>query len=465
LITRALAAHPGAARSFQIHLKPAGDVPARMTWQEGGDEHDPVSGRHYAATLAADGVEIGEFHPAQVAEFIDTLHRVVGLPFDTDPSRWFMGAVAVVYFLALVSGLILLLPTLAKGFFALRLGQGAKRLWLDAHSVAGIATLPFHLVIAMTAVVFAFHDGIYVIQDTLIHEGRMAAQPRPGGAGTRPPAAMLAPADILARVQALSPTFEPSFLHYRQVDGPRAVVQVFGHDPKAISPRPRGGFVAVDPYSGRVTSADYLPGRQDTAHTTVASFFALHFGTYGGTPAKGVYFLLALAGAWLFYSGNLLWVETRRKSARLHGEAPVQRLDTRLMAAATVGVCLGCICGISFTLAAARWLHGQGAHLGTWHRLIYYAVFFGCIAWAFVRGAARSSADLLWLAAASTFLIPATTLAAWAIPSLGLGFHASAPALGVDATALAGSLGFAWMASARAKRVTPGHAGSVWSAT
>lgn len=49
-----------------------------------------------------------------------------------------------------------------------------------------------------------------------------------------------------------------------------------------------------------------------------------------------------MSGAFLFYSGNLLWIEARRKRQRA-----VQPLSARLMAQATLGVCLGSVAGIS----------------------------------------------------------------------------------------------------------------------
>ncbi len=45
----------------------------------------------------------------------------------------------------------------------------------------------------------------------------------------------------------------------------------------------------------------------------------------------------------------------------------MQRSDVRAMAALTVGVCLGCVCGLSLTLVAAKWLHGQVADLVASH--------------------------------------------------------------------------------------------------
>lgn len=472
LITRTLASQPAATKDFRLHLKPAEHLPGGLSWQvraADADDHDGTASRHYAATLDAEGaLRVGEIPATPLADFIDVLHRVVGLPFDTDANRWLMGAIAALYALALVSGVIVLLPTLVSDFFALRLGRNLKRMWLDAHNVVGIVSLPFHVVMALTAAVFAFHDGIYFLQDKVVHEGKLASawnagRPPPGPAAPRDPATMLPPAELLARVQALSPSFDAHTMQYVQVTGPRAAVRVWGHDATAVAPRAMGGFVALDPYSGRVINADNLPGHQSAPYATVSSFFALHFGSFGGAPVQWMYFLLALAGAWLFYGGNLLWVESRRKAQRRGAEAPVQRRDALWLAAGTVGVCLGCVCGISLTIVAAKWLHGQVDDLAAWHRYVYYAVFLGSVAWAFVRGAARAAVDLLWLATACTAAIPLTTLLAWAAPALGLWAHGG-PALGVDGVALVASLGFAWMARATARRVRHGPADSVWSA-
>jgi uncharacterized iron-regulated membrane protein len=472
LIVRTLKAQPEVARDFHLRLKSAGHLSAGVGWQvrpADADEHDTSSARHYVATLDATGaVHIEETHPLRLAEFIDTLHRVVGLPVDNDPNRWVMGVVATLYALALASGVVVLLPSLVKDFFALRVGRNLKRMWVDAHNIVGIITLPFHVVMALTAVIFAWHDGIYFVQDKLIHDGKWAsAFQRPGGppqAAPRDPAAMLPPAELLRRAQAFSPTFEASALQYMQVTGPRAAVRVWGHDPGAHSPRALGGFVGLDPYSGKVTSTDFTPGKQDAANATVASFFALHFGTYGGTPVQWMYFLLGLAGAWLFYSGNLLWVETRRRKQVGDDSAPpVQRRDARLMAAATVGVCLGSVCGILLAIVGGKWLHVLTGDANAWIAPLYYLAFFAAIIWAFLRGAAHAAVHLLWLAAALAFALPLTTLLAWPLSSPGLWIHGGAPTLSVDATALMGGIGFAWLARVAARRARHGPQDSVWS--
>ncbi|MBD9382382.1 PepSY domain-containing protein [Achromobacter sp. ACM02] len=473
LIARTLQARPDVAKGFSIHLQDAEHVPARMSWEvrDGqADDHDESSIRHHVAYLDARGeLRLEEAAPSGLMPFIDVLHRVVGLPVDSDPNRWFMGIVASLYAIALVSGVIVLLPSLVKDFFALRVGKNLKRMWLDAHNVVGIVSLPFHIVMALSSVVFAFHDGIYDLQDKLMYEGKLESVFQRSGGGApagevRNPADMLTPAKLLAQARALAPGFEPYGLQYQQVASPRAIVRVWGKDDSAVSPRARGGFVALDPYSGKVLNRDYLPGGQDAPNLWVSSFFALHMASFGGAAVQWLYFLLGLAGAWLFYSGNLLWIETRRKRAnRQTGEIPVQRLDTRLMASATVGVCLGCVCGISLMMVASKGLSGHVGDLNAWLRALYYMAFFASLAWAFLRGGAAAGVHLLWVAAALTLAIPAASLVGGLFPASGLWAHTSAAALAVDATALAAGLGFAWMAKASARRIGRGDADSVWA--
>ncbi|HRO60622.1 MAG TPA: PepSY-associated TM helix domain-containing protein, partial [Burkholderiaceae bacterium] len=332
LIARTLAGTPDAARGVVLKLEGDSAIP-RLEWQvrdPKADDHDESAARHYSARLAADGsVQVSEQHPSRLVEFIDVLHRVVGLPVDSDPNRWIMGAISALYFIALVSGLVVLLPSLVKDFFALRVGRNLKRMWLDAHNVVGVVSLPFHIVMALSAVVFAYHDQIFALQDKVIHQDQWAQtfagpQAGPGDAPARNPADMLLPSQLVRIAKDAAPGFEPHGLQYTQVTGPRPMVRVWGKNPQAVSPRAMGGFAALDPYSGKLLSADYLSGGQDTPNLFISSFFALHMASFGGAAVPWLYFLLGLAGAWLFYSGNLLWVETRRKARRKGGKLPAQ---------------------------------------------------------------------------------------------------------------------------------------------
>lgn len=462
LIARTLAARPEVARDFTLQLQEVPASSARLVWRVAGknaDEHDGGGARHYEARLDANGMATAEErHPLRLGEFIDTLHRVVGLPVDNDPNRWFMGVVSLLYALALVSGIILVSPTLVRDFFALRVGRNLKRLLLDAHNVVGIVSLPFHLVMALTAVVFAFHDEIYLLQNRFLYDGNLPAimqgARKPAEAGVpRHPADMLAPQELIARVRAVAPGFTPDSLQYLQVTGARAVVRVWGKDSGAIQPRARGGFAAIDPYSGKILSQDFLPGRQSTAALVVSSFFALHMAAFGGTAVQWMYFVLGIGGAWLFYSGNLLWIESRRRKAQgLEGAQLGERRDVRIMAALTAGICLGSVCGISATLVATKWLVHLGLAPDGWYAPIYYATFFACIGWSFLKGEDRAPVHLLYLAAALTLAMPVSTAVLLNAPDLASLAIGDMRTLTVDLSAFVGALGLAAMAAALAAK-------------
>ncbi len=142
-----------------------------------------------------------------------------------------------------------------------------------------------------------------------------------------------------------------------------------------------------------------------------------------------MYFFFGLSGAFLFYSGNLLWVEKRRKNQNRHQPDVRQTLSTRLMASATVGVCLGSVAGVCLTLVAGKWLHAA-ANINTTYLAVYYTVFLASLAWAFWRGAARAAVHLLALCALAAAAIPLTSAAAVLMPSLGWWAHASAATIG-----------------------------------
>ncbi|MDT7835352.1 PepSY-associated TM helix domain-containing protein [Aquabacterium sp. OR-4] len=476
LITQTLARAPAAAKGFVIYLEDAEHIPARMAWRVRGpgDGEDNASApvTHIASLDAQGQAQVEPFQGHRLATFIDHLHRVVGLPVDNDANRWIMGVFATLYALALFSGVVILLPSLAKDLFALRIGKNLKRMWLDTHNVVGVVSLPFHIVIAVTAVVFAFHDPIYAVQDSTIHAGaKPAGGPRERAAGKaaakRDPASMVPPASLVDAVKTFAPSFEPSFLQYRRVGEASAEVRVWGKDAAGVMPRPRGGFVSVDPYTGKITSSDRMPGRQEAPALVIHSLFALHMGAFGGAPVQWMYFVMGLAGAWLFYSGNLLWVESRRvKPARGASDSdapPAQRRHVQRMANACVGVCLGCVCGLSLSIVSAKWLQAHVDNMAVAHQWVYYGAFFAALGWSFWHGAARAAIHLLWLAAAFTLAIPATSLLGRLQPELGLWAHGSAVSLGVDLVALAGGLCFAGLARLTQRRAWLGPADSIWS--
>jgi len=358
-------------------------------------------------------------------QFVDELHRKGGLPLPMDMAEPLIGVVSLVYAVALISGVVVLLPSLLKDLFVLRIGRNVKRMWLDLHNLLGVASLPFHIVMALSAAVFCLHDWLYAAQDLLIYpQGLQAveaqsAPKRP--AVTLDTSAWLPPSQLVARAKAAAPGFEPVALDYRGVGTPKAMAHVAGTDDRHFKRSARAGFALMDPASGQVFQSTYLPGQQRSGWASMlSSFFSLHFGSYGGEPLRVLYAVLGVMGALLFYTGNVLWIETRTRRLRESGAAVAQPRHVRWVASLNIGVCLGCVAGGSPAMAGSPGLAAGRVSTEVLVQGAYHLVFVACVAYAFTRGAAGATAGLLAVAALTTALIPATSvlaLAGW-LPGL-----------------------------------------------
>jgi len=461
LVDKLLAQHPEAARSYQIVLNTGPEQPTRLNWSNqllAEDSHAEPSIQY--ADLMPDGTLVVMAQgPSPVAQLIDDLHRKVGLPVAHDIAYPIMGAIAVLYSIALVSGVVLLIPTLVKDLFALRIGKNIKRMWLDFHNLLGFFSLPFHLVMALTSVVFAFHDPFYAALDRFV--GQQQPSRLPSIALSEAQATPLSPVRIVERIAEQAPDVELTALNYRTTEQGLGL-RVMGSNPRYAARSPAGGLAEVDPYTGTLLATDYLPGHQDAWFATVTSFFTLHFGSFGGGVIRWSYFLLGLAGAMLFYTGNLLWLETKRKKRRKadREEEVVQPRSAHLLGALSVGVTLGCVAGISLTIAAAKILPYWVEDARFWHSTIYYAVFVAAIAWALLRGVANGAVELLLAAALATVMIPAISLISLLSPDWGWNHYDYS--LGIDFIALIGTGLLYGLARKAATRIKRAPRDSIW---
>ncbi len=461
LISQTLAARPDAGKSFTLSLVDGPQGPMlRLVWSKSRTDPKP-----WVAQLDDSGTaRISQTGQSGLGQFIDIIHRTAGIPGDLDIGVTVMGVISALYVVALISGLIMFLPTMAKDFLALRITPNLKRMWMDAHNLVGVASLPFHLVIALSAVVFGLHDVIYDSLDLAVYDGKLKAIMAEGNPFTavKPdptPATMLSPADLAERVRALSPDFQAHAMQYRDAGTMGASVRIMGSDPTHLV---RGSaFAFVNPVTGQILNTEYLPGHQGIWSAIVSALFALHFASFGGDTIRWAYVILGLAGAFLFYSGNLLWIESRRRRAQGDAADDGQRRSVRMMAALTVGVCLGSVAGLSLAVAISKWLAGH-PDLAQWRMGLYYAAFLGAVVWAFLRGAARAGSGLCWFAALSCLTIPLTSALGALLPTLAA-WHPQ-NGLAVETLGLIMGLLFIHLARKTARRQQHGTQDSVWAA-
>lgn len=419
-------------RFFETHPKAQGNLSVQLP-----NEHGQPLLLRYSQRDRHEWLELGQDgqlrKPGLAAEddqsgnFVDYLHRKAGLPIPLDWAEPVIGVVSLLYALALISGVVVLLPSLVKDLFYLRLGANIKRKWLDVHNLLGVTSLPFHIVIAASAAVFGLHDLIYLAQDKIVYRDGLrqtAARDMPPRPSVQaPPADWLPPSAVVARVREQAPGFEPNGLRYAGLGTPRGMVLVAGDDPRHFKRGARDGFAMVDPVDGRIFDSSYMPARAEGALATgVVTLFSLHFGSFAGDVGRVLYVLLGLSGALLFYTGNLLWIESRTKRQRQAPAVVTRPRHVRVMSALTVGVCLGCAAALPAALVAARWLAPWASDIDQVHQGTYYAVFAAALLWALWRGTATAAPALLWAAALGNALVPLSTLL---LDASGLGWPAA----------------------------------------
>ncbi|HEY5851831.1 MAG TPA: PepSY-associated TM helix domain-containing protein [Lysobacter sp.] len=458
LLDETLARHPE-AREHVGMVFPGGEYPqAASYWQ------DANGNWRYATLDTLDGSD--KMPGGALSELVNELHYTLGIPV---AGRYLMGIVSLLYGLALISGLVIHLPRLAEDLFALRPGRNLKRFWQDAHNVIGVLSLPMHLMFAVTGALLSLAMVVMVALNPLVFRGElmsalgpaMGTAPESAAAGREQPLgslAMLHARSIAVAREKGVASFEPAYFKLAHAGDANATIEISGESPGSLGPV---GAVAMNANTGAVL-ATQLPGSRDTNHATLASAYALHFGEYGNTWVRALYFVLGIGGAFLFYSGNLLWVESRRKR-RQAGQGRAQLG----MARATVGVCIGVCVAISVAFVATQLTQWPALRIaGNLELTIRTACFVTwalCALWAALRPPVRAAQELLWAAAITTALVPlahGAVTGAWLWVTAMLGQWSL---FAIDAGALAMAFGFGWLARATARRARVGEANSVWA--
>ena len=454
LIERLIAEHPQAKDDFGIVLPTDASHAAYAYWQDD-------KGTRFA-TYSEMAKPSDEANRGDLADFIYALHDSLGIPV---VGLYLMGIVSVLYGLALISGFLIHLPHLLSDLFAMRVGHNLKRLWQDAHNAIGVVSLPFHIIFAVTGSILCLFTITLAALNTVAFDGRLyaafaqATTTAPTLSATHVAATMLPPDTLIehARQAAIAgdvTSFEPDYLHYMRYGDQNAVIEVRGLSQHTLGTY---GTVALSAVDGDVL-ATHVGARHTINGLANSAMYGLHFGTFGGNVVRWLYFVLGLAGAFLFYSGNLLWIESRRK--RRHADQPTR---TRVMARATIGVCIGTCLGISGAFAATLIASHLDVDAFVPQRLACYGLFFAACAYACLRPIPRAAIELLWATSVLTLLVVGADLicnaSAWMQGTSPQGMAV----LGVDLTGLVLGLIFASLARAATRRARHGDPRSVWA--
>ncbi len=303
LVARALAKYPG-------------DVPLFFGW----DDHSPSV---YVNTGARPDTPPPEMHTAVLHEYTGELlpaaqfnegvmyflYRLHTDVFVGLGGTLFLGFMALLFAVAIVSGLVLYGPFMRKlRFGTLRTGRSRRLAWLDLHNVLGVVTLAWALVVGLTGAINTLAQPL--------EQAWQADQLRDFAARyeARPPPTKFSSLDAaIAKARAAEPGMTPAFVSYPGTGySGNHHYGVFMHGNTPLTERLYRP-VLIDVETGEVTARPQLPGYM----TALLLSQPLHFGDYGGMPLKVLWALLDVLTILVLVSGLYLWFKRGSTEARV----------------------------------------------------------------------------------------------------------------------------------------------------
>jgi uncharacterized iron-regulated membrane protein len=225
------------------------------------------------------------------------------------PGELFMGTMAVLFVVALVSGALIYGPFMRKlDFGTVRVNRSSRVKWLDLHNMMGVITLAWAFVVGATGVMNELSTPLFALWQRTDVKAMLAPLQ---GKATPAPSELSSPQAAFATAKAALPDMVANSIvfpgapfgtpyHY--------VIWTKGQTPltaRLFSP------VLVDAKTGMLVSVVAMPWYLRVLEVSRP----LHFGDYGGLPLKIIWALLDLVTIAVLGSGLYLWLSRRASVA------------------------------------------------------------------------------------------------------------------------------------------------------
>lgn len=184
--------------------------------------------------------------------------------------------------------------------------KGWRRFWYDSHVAWGFYATLFLLLMSLTGLYWSF--GWYRSLATSLFVGEVkkeqtAAVPAAAKQGKRRPSA-----DYL---QAWDRVYEEIARRYPQYTWISLEQKQASVSTRSLSATRRADVLTFDKATGAVLDVQHYADIP-ASKTLKGTFYSLHTGNWGGLWTKVLYFLAALIGAVLPWSGYYLWWKKRK---------------------------------------------------------------------------------------------------------------------------------------------------------
>jgi uncharacterized iron-regulated membrane protein len=368
---------------------------------------------------------------------------------------------SVIMFAGMISGIIAHKRIFAD-FFTFRPGKG-QRSWLDGHNLLSVTSLPFHLMVTYSGLLFFVFIFAPSVQKIVFAPapGRTVQQqvysdpPGPKGAADAAAAGVAAPLGAMSLlVKKVDEQWGKNQLTTVEVRNPgdaNARVIVKPLPGKTIS-IPDYGLV-FDGVSGQLLEQAHDPYPFGKADQVLKG---MHRGLFAGPFLRFLYLFMGIAGTAMIGTGLLLW--SNKRTAKLREAGGARHFGIALVDTLNLGTIAGLPIAIAAYFWANRLLPVTMTGRAAWEVNVMYLTLAATFFYPLVRPLHRAWIELLWLAAASIGLLPvlnAMTTDRHLGASLAQGDWVMA---GFDLTTLATGLAFAAFAL-RMQRTATRHAG------
>lgn len=232
------------------------------------------------------------------------------------PGMLFLGFMALLLLVAIVSGVVLYAPFMRKlAFGEVRRDKSPRIRWLDLHNLLGIVTLTWAFVVGATGMINTWADLLIKYWQ---HDQLTALLAPYQGQPTVPVAERASLQKAYEAALAHAPGTKLSFVAYpgTAFSSPHHWTYFLKGETPLTSRLPRP--VLVDARTAQVTAAPELPWYL----TVLLVSQPLHFGDYAGMPMKILWAILDIATIFVLGSGLYLWFK-RRQPRTLLQEAGV----------------------------------------------------------------------------------------------------------------------------------------------
>lgn len=302
ILATARAAYPGEDVEY-VYMDDA--EPGVWVGMSPADNLDPKQ-HHYMRFDAHTG-ELLHDGPTQFEEqftFMGVMYALHVDLFAGLPGQLFLGAMGLLFVIAIISGVVLYAPFMKKlSFGTVRKERSSRLKWLDLHNLLGAVTLVWATVVGVTGVINELSQPLFALwQSTEV--AALTAQYQ-----NDPPVTQVASAD-LAMQAAQQAVPGNQIVSFSYPGNSYATPHHFMFWTKGATPLTSHLFtpVLVDAATAQVTAVAHPPWYLVALELSSP----LHFGDYAGLPLKILWAVMNFLTIVVLGSGLYLWFARRR---------------------------------------------------------------------------------------------------------------------------------------------------------